>query len=135
MASNGNDRGGLLTAGGILSIVAGVCDIAFVCIMMVSLVVYCQPPIFEFWPFTFAIWPIPTHPSSVSVEFPIWFIIMEGLLLVLGIVAIIGGISAIRRKSFGLSLAGAICALPSGILGVLAIIFVSLGKREFRAKD
>jgi hypothetical protein len=57
-----------------------------------------------------------------------------GLLLALGILAITGGISAVRRRSFGLSLAGAICALPKGILGILAIIFVALGKREFGVK-
>jgi hypothetical protein len=56
-------------------------------------------------------------------------------LLALGIVAIIGGVSAIRRKSFGLSLAGAICALPSNILGILAVIFVSVSKREFEAES
>jgi len=40
-----------------------------------------------------------------------------------GILAIVGG----------LALAGSICALvaPWGILGILAIIFVSLGKSEF----
>jgi hypothetical protein len=54
------------------------------------------------------------------------------VLLVLGIVAIVGGISAVRRKSFGLSLAGAICAfLPFNILGLLAVIFVSVARREF----
>ena len=53
---------------------------------------------------------------------------------VLAIVAIVGGISAIRRNRFGLSLAGAICVLPSGIMGILALIFVVLGKREFGAK-
>ena len=61
-----------------------------------------------------------------------WLIILAGLLLVLGIIAIAGGVSAIRRRSFGLSLAGAICALiPLNPLGLLAVIFVSLGKREF----
>ena len=65
-------------------------------------------------------------------DVPIWLIIVGGLLLVLGIIAIVGGVSAIRRKSFGLSLAGAICALiPLNLLGLLAVIFVSLGKREF----
>ena len=54
--------------------------------------------------------------------------------IILGIVAIVGGIYALRRRVWGLALAGAICALiapPPGILGILAIIFVSLGKREF----
>ncbi|GAI65978.1 unnamed protein product, partial [marine sediment metagenome] len=60
-------------------------------------------------------------------------VIIAGIVVaVLGIVAIVGGISAIRRKSFGLSLAGAICALlPINLLGILAVIFVSLGKGEF----
>jgi hypothetical protein len=55
-------------------------------------------------------------------------------IIALGIVAIVGGVSALRRTNFGLSLAGAICALPSGILGILAVIFVSLSKGEFEAK-
>jgi hypothetical protein len=61
-------------------------------------------------------------------------VIIGGCVGILGIVAIIGGISAIRRKRFSLSLAGAICALPSVFLGILAVIFVSLSKREFGAK-
>jgi hypothetical protein len=59
-------------------------------------------------------------------------IIMGGILLVLGIVAIVGGVSAVRRKSFGLSLVGAICALvPINLLGLLAVVFVSLGKSDY----
>jgi hypothetical protein len=65
---------------------------------------------------------------------PAWSIIVGVSLVALGIVAIVGGISAIRRKNFGLSLAGAICALPSHILGILAVIFVSLSKKEFEAE-
>ncbi len=49
-----------------------------------------------------------------------------------GIVALIGGIYALRRRIWGFALAGAIlatiCTMP---LGVLAIIFVSMGRREF----
>lgn len=53
--------------------------------------------------------------------------------LIFGIIAIVGGIYALRREVWGLALAGAICALigPWAILGLLAIIFVSLGKGEF----
>jgi uncharacterized membrane-anchored protein len=64
-----------------------------------------------------------------------WLIIIGGLLLPLGIIAIASGISAIRRRRFGLSLAGAICALPSGILGILAIVCIYLARREFRVED
>ena len=53
--------------------------------------------------------------------------------IMLGIIAIAGGSYALRRKIWGLALAGSICALfgPWLILGILAIIFVSLGKGEF----
>ena len=53
--------------------------------------------------------------------------------IILGIIAIVGGSYALRRKIWGLALAGSICALlgPWVILGILAIIFVSLGKGEF----
>jgi hypothetical protein len=52
--------------------------------------------------------------------------------IVLGIVAIVGGTYALRRRVWGLALAGAICALlTSSVLGIVAIIFVALGKNEF----
>jgi len=57
--------------------------------------------------------------------------IMVGCIGVLGILAIVGGILAVRKKSVGMSLAGAISALLSGLLGILAIIFIALGKRAF----
>ena len=53
--------------------------------------------------------------------------------IMLGIIAIVGGVYALRREVWGLALAGSICALigPWAILGILAIIFVALGKGEF----
>jgi hypothetical protein len=63
-----------------------------------------------------------------------WLIVVGVPLFALGIVAIVGGVSALRRRSFGLSLAGAICALPLAPLGILAVIFVSVSNREFEAK-
>ena len=130
MVSNGNDRGGLLSAGGVLSIVVG----AFEVIgggMMVALISLRMPLRLLLLPC------LPRFGGACSMaDVPIGLIIMGGLLLVLGILAIAGGVSAIRRKSFGLSLAGAICALiPLNLLGLLAVIFVSLGKREFGAEN
>ena len=55
--------------------------------------------------------------------------------LIVGIVAIVGGIHALGRKRWGLALGGAICALfppPVIILGILSIIFVILGRKEFK---
>jgi hypothetical protein len=64
-----------------------------------------------------------------------WRLEVVGVIaLVLGIVAITGGIFAIRRQVWGLALAGAICALfppHLSVLGILAIVFVSLSKKEF----
>jgi vacuolar-type H+-ATPase subunit I/STV1 len=54
--------------------------------------------------------------------------------LVVGIVAIVGGIFTLRRRIWGLALAGAICAtlsLFTFYLGVLAIIFTTMAKKEF----
>jgi len=54
-------------------------------------------------------------------------------IIVVGVIAIVGGSYALKRRVWGLALAGSICALlgPWVILGILAIIFVSLGKGEF----
>jgi len=126
MAYNGNDRGGLLSAGGVLSIIVGALEVIGGGIM-VALISLCTPLRLSCLPF---------HPhfggACGMAGAPIWLIIVGGLFVVLGIIAIAGGVSAIRRRSFGLSLAGAICALiPFNLLGLLAVIFVSLGKREF----
>ena len=77
------------------------------------------------------------------------------LLIIVGTVATVGGIYALRRKNWGLALAGSILTLLSSVVlgiygiifihsfvlfdvyasaGILAIIFVVLGKGEFKAK-
>jgi hypothetical protein len=127
MASN--NRGGLLTAGGILSIIGGAFEVIGGVIMMVLTIrvgILLRLAL------------IPFHPGRwferIIPVIPTWLIIVGVPLIVLGIIAIVGGVSAMGRKSFGLSLAGAICALPSNILGILAVIFVSLSKKEFEAQ-
>ena len=64
---------------------------------------------------------------------PLTFFLGTGIsLLVLGILALIGGIYSLRRKVWGLALAGSIATvLFSQILGILAIIFVALSEEEF----
>lgn len=60
--------------------------------------------------------------------------VIGAIMLAFGIVALVGGIHALRRRNWGLALAGAILSLPSAcVLGILSIIFVSLGRREFTA--
>jgi hypothetical protein len=126
MAHDGSDRGGLLTAGGILSIVGGALEViggGIIVVLTTGIGILLRLALLSFH-----------HGDWVERIIPVippWWIIVGVPLLALGIIAIIGGVSAVRKKSFGLSLAGAICALPSNILGILAVIFVSLGRREF----
>jgi len=66
--------------------------------------------------------------------------LMEGQIIfwgcaIVGIVAIVGGVFALRRRIWGLALAGSICAsisLFTWYLGVAAIIFTVLAKKEFK---
>jgi hypothetical protein len=53
---------------------------------------------------------------------------------IISAVAIAGGVFALRRRLWGLALAGAICAFLTGwawALGIAAIVVVALSKREF----
>jgi len=72
----------------------------------------------------------PSVGGELSINAPIVkFWILGGIAI---IIAIVGGICALRRRIWGLALAGSICALVGfGIAGILAIIFVVRGKREF----
>jgi len=50
-----------------------------------------------------------------------------------GVVALIGGITALRRKRWALALAGSICAItpPSFLLGILSTVFAAMSREEF----
>ncbi len=130
MASIGNSRSGLLTAGGILSIVAGAFQVIgglLIAILTMGIRLLGRLAHIPFYPGDWE----GCFVHSVS----FWLIVVGVPLFALGVVAIVGGVSALRRKSFGLSLAGAVCALiPLNLLGLLAVIFVSLRKGEFEAK-
>jgi len=150
MASNGGRRRRILTAGGILCIVGGAYAVFAVGMTM-----------------DITIANIERLSSVDTLRCGCYACIIRSLITVasvfaLGIVTIVGGVSAMRRKKFGLSLAGAICfaltppvafndffievffsksflaelVLVWGwmILGILAVIFIVLGKREFKAK-
>ena len=52
--------------------------------------------------------------------------------IILGIVAVVGGIFALRRRVWWLAVVGAIFAMPCmPVLGTLSIIFVTLADQEF----
>ena len=63
----------------------------------------------------------------------IGFWIASIILIVIGIVAIIGGSFALRKKVWGMALAGAICSLfLVWVLAIPAIVFIAVSKREFK---
>jgi len=71
-------------------------------------------------------------------QFPVRFfaaiaIFVAIFLVALGILAIVGGIFALRKKKWGLALAGSIAALLTGgwLLGIPAIVFTIMGKKLF----
>ena len=127
MESNGNSKSGLLTAGGVLSIIGGILE-AIGGGIVVGIVIH--------YLIRGPLWPIPHIPvpwGEIVLDFlPAIVIIVGIVVLVLGAIGIAGGISALNRKSFGLSLAGAICILPTVLFGILAIIFVAASKKEFK---
>jgi len=119
----------LPTAGGVLSIIAGALHIIAVAVLAglaAAGLIWGG-----FHPFPYMPW-IYEH---LGFLIPAGLIGVGVFLLALGIVAIVGGVFALRRKSFGMALAGAICALfPIVILGILAIIFVAVSRKEFEAQ-
>ncbi|MFU8796122.1 MAG: hypothetical protein ACNA7X_02345 [Dehalococcoidia bacterium] len=62
-----------------------------------------------------------------------WLSVLGVPIVILGIISIIGGVYALKRRLWGLAMAGAILVTITGNLlyGTLAIIFISLGKGEF----
>ena len=129
MASTSSDRIGFLSVGGVLSIVMGALEISGGGTMLASAKLGIQ---FELW--DFGLYPGIWFEHIIPADSP-WLIVMGGLLVVLGIIAILGGIWALRRRSFGLSLAGAICVLPLGFFGLLAIVFIAMARSAFEKGD
>lgn len=64
-----------------------------------------------------------------------WLAAIGGGLIAMGVVALIGGIVSLKRRVWGLALAGAILSLPllpvGTVMGILSIIFLTKSKGEF----
>jgi hypothetical protein len=115
--------------GGILSIISGAFGIFYLVWIIFSLYIFRAMFNQPFGPF-------PQYPPQLPPEI---FTIMTAFYAALGVfftligaLGIIGGVSSIKKKRWGLALAGAIAgAITFFPCGIPAIIFVSLAKDEF----
>ncbi len=109
------------TAGGILSIIAGAMNVVLGVVVMGGLTVA----------------GLVMGAELVELDLDLggmsWLGVLGVPLIVLGIISIVGGAYALKRRLWGLALAGAICAIMAGnlVYGTFAIIFVSIAKHEF----
>jgi hypothetical protein len=73
--------------------------------------------------------------SSMSIGASEMMIIFWGIavpMILINILAIVGGVYALKKRIWGLALAGSIAALFSSfILGIVSIIFTVMGKDQF----
>lgn len=107
--------------GGILSIVSGVFGILWLLGAIFIVAVINAAP-YAFQPY-----------DETTLAFVAIFYVVIGVIgAVLGVIAIVGGVFALKKKAWGMALAGAIAGTITFFpCGIPAIIFVSMGKREF----
>lgn len=70
----------------------------------------------------------------LDVDIPYGLIFIPSLLLtaVAGVLAIVGGAYALKRKNWGMALVGAVAAaLGMGVLGIAALVLTALSRDEF----
>jgi Na+-driven multidrug efflux pump len=110
------------TAGGVLNIISG----AFGIIGSIFL--------FFFGAFMSAFREYYYDPELYELPVAFWWI-MGIFLIIVSVVALVGGIAAVQRRAWGLALAGSIAAILQGgnLLGIIAVIFIALSKNEFRS--
>jgi len=118
--------------GGILSIISG----AFFVFWLVWAVfmVYVMRMVFsEEYSYTPSTFELPFEfLAFMTVFYAAWGVFYA----LLGILGIVGGVFALKRKRWGLALAGAIAgSMTCFPCGIPAIIFTSLGKSEFSAQN
>jgi len=123
---NGSNKWMTIT-GGVLSIVSGALNaIAGLCLMFFGLFfaifMSSLPGINDIDEFDF---------SGMMVAFALVYVFLGIIVLVPSIVSIIGGMFALKQRRWGWALAGAICAALNGIMGIAAVIFISMSKNEF----
>ena len=100
---------------GILTLVSGVCKLlGILVVLVIGLIFAAAPRVSD-----------RVHPGFI-------FAVIGLFLLVTGVLAVVGAVYNLRRKNWGLSLAGAIAAfLPFNLLGLASIILMAVSRNEF----
>jgi hypothetical protein len=78
-------------------------------------------------------------PLETALTFPATITALNGLpTLILGIIALAGGAVAMKKRAFGFAVTGAVLSIVATlnlgiviILGILGLIFIAMGKKEF----
>ena len=113
----------LPTVAGVLEIIAGITALA------------------GFLALGFAATAVASVPPEEAAEFPLTVVsgflgILATIILIVGVLAVVGGVFALNRKRFGWALTGAIAAtFCSPPFGVPAIILTAIAEDEFRARE
>lgn len=112
-------RSGILTAGGVLAIISGVIGIILGILFIAN-----GEVIAEYLGLT------QSFDDSVRV--------FSGIVsIVIGLVAVMGGGYALGKNNFLFTLlGGGVCGLlSSGLLGILALVFIAISRKEFNQKS
>jgi hypothetical protein len=107
----------LSTVAGILDIVAGSFGLVGVFVLTVVMIILANDP---------------DRRAADEVDPIVVLLAMAVPLAILGVLAIVGGIYALRRRNWGMALAGAIAAsLPFSLMGIAALVLTALSREEF----
>ena len=115
------ERSWMPTTSGILSIICGAINVITGFIVMIG------------GSFYSAFMPMMNGIGSVGVGWGIFAAFLGIFIIILGAVSIVGGIYALRRRLWGLALAGAITSVFSWtwILGIASIVIIAMARDQF----
>jgi hypothetical protein len=115
------DRSWMPTTSGILSIICGAVDVFMGLAFLVG------------GSFFSAFMPMMNGNGSGRVAFGIIAAFIGIVIIAVGALAIVGGIYALRRKMWGMALAGAIASFFSwtSVLGIASIVIIAMSRDQF----
>jgi hypothetical protein len=72
---------------------------------------------------------------AVAEDLPGWYVFFPIVTTILSILAIIGGVCALRRKNWAMALVGSIAVIwPTSVVGIAAVVLNIMARDEFERK-